>query len=93
MDKEPNGREIVRLYARLFVTGCLQVTLVSLNTYQVSHRHWVGAGVVGFLISLCWSFNVRGVGMNTRFAPYFYSAGAMSGTLIGMLISTVLYGE
>ena len=77
---------------RLFLTGWLQVILVACNTYQIAHKHLVGATVVGFLISLVWTLNVRGAAMGNWTDRLAYSAGACLGTLSGILLMEFLYG-
>lgn len=76
---------------RAFMFGWLQVALVALNTWQLSHRKVGGALVVGFLISLTWTFNVRNVAQSGWAVRIAYSTGAMAGTGTGMLISHLIY--
>lgn len=73
-----------------FLFGLLQVTLVSLNTYQISKFYLVGAFIVGFLISLTWTFNVR-TALGTWRDRLSYSTGAAVGTLTGMYMGKLLY--
>ena len=68
----------------LFVQGALYVGLQAANVVQLA-RHRVGpAFVVGFLISLLWSFNVKGVAFRSGWGGVIYALGAAVGTVIGM---------
>lgn len=71
-------------------TGWLQVTLVAMNTYQIANRHVVGALIVGFLISLVWTFNIRSAlgGWSERLS---YCFGASAGTATGLYIAFAMY--
>jgi len=73
-----------------FLFGLLQVSLVSLNTYQISKFYVVGAFFVGFLISLTWTFNVRNA-LGTWRQRLLYALGAACGTVLGMYIGKLLY--
>lgn len=75
----------------LFFTAYAQVLLVALNTWQITHEKWVGAMVVGFLISWVWTMNVRGVAASTRKARLIYCCGAALGTVSGIGVSQILY--
>lgn len=75
----------------LFLTGMVQVTLVALNTYQVSHKRVFGALVVGFLISIVWTLNVKRIAIGSWLDRVAYASGAMTGTGMGMLLSDLFY--
>ena len=77
----------------LFGAAFCQVGLVSINIYQVSHRHFVGAFFVGFLISLFWTFNIKKVVFGNKMDRIVYCLGAATGTVIGMFISIALYNN
>lgn len=76
---------------KLFFRAMLQVTLVALNTYQVAHGHYIGAIIVGFLISLVWTFNVKSAAFGSFYDKLIYASGAAVGTGIGLLFSTFIY--
>jgi hypothetical protein len=76
---------------KLFLRAVLQVTLVALNTYQVANGHYIGAIIVGFLISLVWTFNVKSAAFGSIIDKLIYASGAAIGTGIGLLFSTFLY--
>jgi len=75
----------------LFLTGFIQVLLVSLNVWQVSHGHLIAATGTGFLISLVWTFNVKKVAFGNHWDRITYAGGAALGTLAGMLIAKGIY--
>ena len=75
----------------LFAAGFVQVLLVALNTWQIAHNHIVGAVIVGFLISLTWSFNVKQIAFGSRMDRVIYAGGAALGTLSGVLLAKVIY--
>ena len=71
-------------------TGWLQVTLVAINTYQIANRHIIGALIVGFLISLVWTFNIRSA-LGNWHERISYCTGASLGTTTGLYLSIVIY--
>ena len=72
-----------RVVARTFLRGFSLVLLVSANTVQIADRHWVGMGIVGFLISLVWWANSSAQRETYRGAGAVYATGAAVGTLVG----------
>lgn len=74
-----------------FFYAWAQVALVALNTFQIANAQWIGALVVGFLISLLWTFNVRRAAFGTWADRMIYSTGAMCGTATGLGIAAVIY--
>lgn len=74
-----------------FLWAYVQVTLVALNTWQIANGKFAGALVVGFLISLTWTFNVRQAAFGDTITRLIYSTGAMFGTATGLLISIAIY--
>jgi hypothetical protein len=81
----------IKLHTKLFFSGMLQVLLVAVNMYQIAHEKWIGSFVVGFLISLVWSFNVQKVAFGTIYQRISYSIGAACGTVLGLFLSTYIY--
>lgn len=71
-------------------TGWLQVALVAINTYQIANKHLLGALVVGFLISLVWTFNVR-TALGSWVERLTYCTGAALGVGTGMAITQLIY--
>jgi hypothetical protein len=70
----------------LFLRGWLMVSLVALNTIQISHGRIVGAMAVGFCISFLWWANSSKARPDGKWAGVVYASGAAVGTLTGMLI-------
>lgn len=75
----------------LFFTGILQVTPVSLNTYQIAHGKKIGIFLVGFWISLVWAFNVKMVAFGDLLDKIAYATGAACGSLFGYYLAVTLY--
>jgi len=76
---------------RLFCRAALQLTLIALNTYQLANKHYLGSIIVGFLISLVWTFNVKSAAFGSLNDKIVYALGASVGTGIGLLFSTIIY--
>lgn len=76
---------------KLFSAGFIQVVLVAINTYQIAHEKYVGATIVGFGISLFWSYNVKKVAFGTFTDRIIYASGAAFGSLTGLIISKLIY--
>lgn len=88
----------MRNYIELFVTGLMQVVLVCLNTYQIavysksnSTLLLLGIVVVGFLISLIWTFNVKKVAFGGFKDRICYASGAATGSLVGVIVGSIIY--
>lgn len=76
----------------LFIRGFLLVMLVAINTYQLAHRHYLGAFIVGFLISLTWWFNAGASGRSDdKIDGLFYALGAATGTVSGLFLVSFYY--
>ncbi len=69
----------------------MQVVLVSVNTYQIAHKHYVGVFLVGIAISLVWAWNVKRIAFGTWTDRVVYAFGAGIGSLSGLLISALIY--
>ena len=76
-----------RLAVSLFMRGVVYVGLQAANVVQLSKHHYVGAFVVGFLISLLWSWNVKDVAARGGWGGVVYAAGAALGTVLGLFIA------
>lgn len=76
--------------ALLFGQGVVYVGLQAANVVQLARHHYGGAFVVGFLISLLWSWNVKGVAHRGGFGGVVYATGAAFGTVIGMWLAGML---
>lgn len=77
---------------RDFTLAWIQVTLICLNTWQIANQKIPGALIVGFLISLVWTFNVQSISRSNLLAKVTYSLGAMAGTATGLALSFGIYG-
>lgn len=69
------------------------VTLVAMNTRQISTGHIGAACGVGFLISWLWWSNSSKDRPQVRGAGLAYAAGAACGTALGYLIAGLLAGK
>ena len=76
---------------RNFTLAWIQVSLICLNTWQIANREIIGALIVGFLISLVWTFNVQDISTSSLGDKVAYSFGAMIGTATGLAASALIY--
>lgn len=76
---------------RTFIYAYLQVMLVVINTWQVAHQKFVGAVIVGFLISLVWTFNIKRIAFGEWETRLTYCLGASLGTASGLIITKSAY--
>lgn len=74
----------------LFLTGFLQVALVSAQTYMIARAQILGVLIVGFLISLVWSVNVKKVAFGGWVDRIIYSSGAGVGAVTGLYIAMLI---
>ena len=77
---------------QLFLSAALQVSLVSLNVWQISHGHWATGAVTSFAISFVWTLNVKRVAFGAMADRLVYASGAACGFLVGVGVSRLLYG-
>lgn len=82
---------MINTHIRNFSTGLIQVMLVVTNTWQIANEKYLGAIIVGFLISLVWTLNVRAAAFGTIWQRLSYCSGACTGTAIGLLITQLIY--
>lgn len=71
---------------KTFLTSFLQVGLVAINTYLITHLYWLGIFIVSFLISLLWAFNVSKIAISTTNQKITYALGAGCCAISGLLI-------
>ena len=77
----------------LFLRGWFLVMLVSANTVQIAHQHYIGATLLGFAISMVWWMNAGSSGRSTDWRDgVWYAAGAALGTLSGLFLTNWWYG-
>jgi hypothetical protein len=77
----------------LFGQGVVYVGLQAANVTQLALGHYVGAFVIGFLISLLWGWNVKGVAFRNGWGGFVYALGAGVGTLAGMFLVHQFYSR
>lgn len=71
---------------KTFLTSFLQVGLVAINTYLITHLYWLGIFIVSFLISLLWAFNVSKIAISTTNKKITYALGAGCGAVVGLFL-------
>ena len=71
-------------YLRTFGRGFILVALVSMNTRQVASGRYLGAFIVGGLISIVWWANSSAKREQFTGAAALYGLGAAVGTVCGM---------
>jgi hypothetical protein len=70
---------------KLFLTAFVQVYLVAINTICLAHSVWVGVAIMSFFISFTWTYNVSKIAIGAMRDRIIYSAGAMLGSICGLL--------
>lgn len=73
-------------YLRVFLRGFVLVTLVAANTRQIASGRYVGAFIVGGLISAVWWANSSSQRESFAGAGALYAFGAAVGTVFGMWV-------
>lgn len=76
---------------RLFTTGFLQVFFVAVNTYFIGKEMYLAVFVVGCLISLIWTYNVKKVAIGSNTDRFIYTIGAGIGATSGLYASSHLF--
>jgi hypothetical protein len=76
---------------RLFLTGFAQVFLVTVQTFFIAKVFYMGVLIVGFLISIVWSWNVKKVAFGSKADRVLYSSGAACGAVCGLFLSQIIY--
>ena len=69
----------------------LQVFLVACNTWQIANGYTIGAGVIGYMISFVWCYNIGSISVSSLPEKIAYSIGASVGTMCGMSLSRFIY--
>lgn len=72
---------------RIFITGFLQVFFVILSTYLVQKHNLIGVGIVGFVIAIVWSFNVKRISIGTWEERLYYAFGSSFGSMLSLWLS------
>lgn len=74
----------------LFGQGLIYVGLQAANVAQIARHHYVGAFVVGYLISQLWAWNVKSIAKRSGWGGTVYAVGAAFGTVAGMWLAGLL---
>ncbi|MBT3191924.1 MAG: hypothetical protein HN341_05155 [Verrucomicrobia bacterium] len=83
--------ERLRALGTLFVTGYIQVVLITVNTWQIANGKYLSALPVAFAISFLWTLNVKQIAFGSIPERLIYSGGAMTGCVSGILLSGLVY--
>jgi len=75
----------------LFLTGYVQVVLVTVNMWQIANNKYLTALPVAFAISFLWTLNVKRIAFGNIRDRLIYSGGAMTGCMSGMILSHLVY--
>jgi hypothetical protein len=76
--------------ASIFLTGFIQVALVSAQTHMVARSIYQGVFIIGFLISLVWSVNVKKIAFGGWIDRIVYSVGAGVGAVVGLCVAVAV---
>lgn len=74
----------------LFLTAFLQVTFVAMSQVFISKDKIIPMLIVGFGISLIWTFNVKRAAFGDLRDKIIYATGAMVGTGFGYFFANYL---
>ena len=75
---------------KLFLSAMLQIFLVSTNTYLVANGFMISAGIIGFLLSWVWSWNIKRIAISSNTERFIYCLGAGMGTTLGVAFMTYM---
>lgn len=75
---------------KLFLSAFIQVALVAMNVKFISTGHIILMLIVGFGISIMWSFNIQKVVLGNNWHKVVYATGAMVGTGVGYYLAIYL---
>ena len=78
-------------HPRIALRGFWLVFLTASNVWQVSHDHYVGALIGGFLISATWWSNSHAAKEHVPGGALAYGVGAALGTACGMWLTSWWY--
>jgi hypothetical protein len=76
---------------KLFTTGFLQVFFVCVNTYFIGKEMYMAVFVVGCIISIVWTYNVKKISIGSFADRMIYALGAGVGAVSGLFASTHLF--
>lgn len=75
---------------KLFFRAYFQTTMVAISTIMISKQILVGVFLVGFLVSILWTFNVSTLAFSTTKQKLMYSFGAGLGSMSGVIFFNLL---
>lgn len=75
----------------LFLTGFIQISLVSMNIRQIADHEYLGAFICSALIGIVWSINVKRVAFGGWLDRITYGIGCGTGCVIGLQITNLIY--
>lgn len=75
---------------KIFLTAFLQVGMVAVNTYLITHLYLLGIFIVSTLISLLWAYNVSKVAISRPIDKFIYAFGAGCGAITGLFILQII---
>lgn len=84
LSKLPSTESKSKIYLKLFLTGFLQLCIVTVNTYLVIHLFYIAIFFTGFLISFIWSYNVKRIAFGDLGCRIAYALGSALGGTIGL---------
>jgi hypothetical protein len=70
---------------KLFFRAYLQTAMVSISTIMISKQILAGVFIVGFIVSVLWTFNVSTLAFSTTKQKLIYSLGAGLGSMSGVV--------
>ena len=85
-------RERLVLMLILFSTGFIQIGLVAMNVRQIATHHYFGAFLCSTAIGIIWSINVKRVAFGDWWDRMAYAVGCGTGCVVGLYITTIIYG-
>lgn len=71
---------------KLFFRAYFQTALVSISTILISKEILFGVFIVGFVLSLLWTFNISTLAFSTKKEKIIYSLGAAFGSVFGIIL-------
>jgi hypothetical protein len=75
---------------KIFTTGFLQVFFVAMNTYFIGKEMYPAVFIVGVLISIIWTYNVKRAAIGSNSERIVYSLGAGIGAVSGLWMSKMI---
>jgi hypothetical protein len=78
--------EKIKSRITLFLAAFIQMGLVAIQTFIISHNYVILAAIVGGFIAYLWTHNVKRAAMGNELDRIIYSFGAFCGILVGLII-------